>query len=31
LSSAALDAPIPIVLGGHGLLAGDLFAFCDLL
>jgi hypothetical protein len=27
----ALDAPIPVVLGGHGLLSGDLLAFCDLL
>ena len=24
-----LEAPIPIVLGGHGLLSGDLFAFCE--
>lgn len=24
-------APIPIVLGGHGLLSGDLYALCDLL
>ena len=24
-------ANIPILLGGHGLLSGDLFAFCDLL
>lgn len=24
-------ASIPILLGGHGLLSGDLFAFCDLL
>lgn len=24
-------AKIPILLGGHGLLSGDLFAFCDLL
>jgi hypothetical protein len=30
-TSAALAAPIPVVLGGHGLLSGDLFAFCDLL
>ncbi len=28
---AALEAPIPIVFGGHGLLSGDLFALCDLL
>ena len=25
------EASIPILLGGHGLLSGDLFAFCDLL
>jgi hypothetical protein len=30
-TAAALAAPIPIVLGGHGLMAGDLLAFCDLL
>jgi hypothetical protein len=27
----ALEAPIPIVFGGHGLLSGDLFALSDLL
>lgn len=27
----ANQAPIPIVLGGHGLLSGDLYALCDLL
>ena len=31
ITAAALEAPIPVVLGGHGLLSGDLFAFCDLL
>lgn len=30
-TAAAGAAPVPIILGGHGLLAGDLFAFCDLL
>ena len=30
-TAAAMEAPIPIVLGGHGLLSGDLFALCDLL
>ena len=25
------DAPFPVMLGGHGLLSGDLLAFCDLL
>jgi CTP:molybdopterin cytidylyltransferase MocA len=28
---AALKAPIPVVLGGHGLMAGDILAFCELL
>ncbi len=27
----ALEAPIPIIFGGHGLLSGDLFALSDLL
>jgi CTP:molybdopterin cytidylyltransferase MocA len=27
----ASDSPIPIILGGHGLLSGDLYALCDLL
>ena len=27
----ALAAPIPIILGGHGLMAGDLYALIDLL
>ena len=27
----AVQAPIPVVLGGHGLLSGDLYALCDLL
>ena len=30
-TTLALDAPIPIILGGHGLLSGDLYALCDLL
>lgn len=30
-TTAALEAPIPVILGGHGLLAGDLLALCDLL
>ena len=31
LTAAALEAPIPILMGGHGLMAGNLFAFCDML
>ncbi|MDX1688104.1 MAG: hypothetical protein R3248_09000 [Candidatus Promineifilaceae bacterium] len=31
LTAHALAAPIPILLGGHGLVAGDLYAICDLL
>lgn len=31
LTEEALASPIPIIFGGHGLLSGDLFAFCDLL
>jgi hypothetical protein len=27
----AKNASIPVILGGHGLLSGDLFAFCELL
>jgi hypothetical protein len=27
----AVEAPIPVILGGHGLLSGDLYAWCDLL
>jgi hypothetical protein len=27
----ALACPIPIILGGHGLMAGDMLAFCELL
>ena len=30
-TAAALSAPIPVVLGGHGLMAGDMLAFCELL
>lgn len=28
---AALEAPIPIVLGGHGLMSGAMLAFCEIL
>jgi len=28
---ASIEAPLPIILGGHGLLNGDLLAICDLL
>lgn len=31
ITKSALEAPIPVILGGHGLLSGDLLAFCDLL
>ena len=31
LTEEALESPIPIIFGGHGLLSGDLFALCDLL
>ena len=31
LTIAARDVPIPVVMGGHGLLAGDLFALCEIL
>ena len=30
-TASAATAPIPVILGGHGLMAGDLLAFCDLL
>ena len=30
-TALAVQAPIPIILGGHGLLSGDLYALCDLL
>jgi hypothetical protein len=30
-TAAATQATIPVILGGHGLLSGDLFALCDLL
>ncbi|MCI0578893.1 MAG: hypothetical protein L0332_10060 [Chloroflexi bacterium] len=30
-TAAVMAAPIPVILGGHGLMAGNLFAFCDLL
>ena len=31
LTAAAMDAPIPIIMGGHGLLTGDLFAICEII
>lgn len=31
LTLHALNAPIPVLLGGHGLVAGGLYALCDLL
>jgi hypothetical protein len=31
LTIAAFEAPIPILMGGHGLLSGNLFAFRDML
>jgi CTP:molybdopterin cytidylyltransferase MocA len=31
LTIAARDVPIPVIMGGHGLLAGDLFALCEIL
>ena len=31
LTIAARDVPIPVTMGGHGLLAGDLFALCEIL
>lgn len=30
-TEAALACPIPVVLGGHGLLAGDMLACCEIL
>ncbi len=30
-SEFAYSSPIPIILGGHGLVSGDLFAICDLV
>lgn len=30
-TSAALEAPIPVILGGHGLMSGDMLAFCEIL
>ena len=30
-TEAALAAPIPVVLGGHGLMSGAMLAFCDIL
>jgi len=31
LTSHAAAAPLPVLLGGHGLVAGGLYAICDLL
>jgi hypothetical protein len=30
-TSAAWEAPVPVLLGGHGLLSGDLLAICELI
>jgi hypothetical protein len=30
LTAAACRAPIPIVLGGHGVVAGDLYALVEV-
>ena len=30
-TAAASAAAIPVILGGHGLMAGDLFAFSEIL
>jgi hypothetical protein len=30
-TAQAVQSPVPVVLGGHGLLSGDLYAWCDLL
>jgi hypothetical protein len=30
-TAAVQTAPIPVLLGGHTLMAGSLFAFCDIL
>lgn len=29
LTAAAMDAPMPVVLGGHGVVAGDLYGLVD--
>ena len=31
LTGAAQAAPIPVILGGHGLLSGDMLALCEIL
>lgn len=31
LTATAQDAPIPVILGGHGLLSGDMLALCEIL
>ena len=30
-TAAAQGAPIPVILGGHGLLSGDMLALCEIL
>ena len=30
LTSAALEAPIPVVLGGHGVVSGDLYGLVEV-
>ncbi|MEP7357100.1 MAG: hypothetical protein ABI847_07660, partial [Anaerolineales bacterium] len=30
LTQAALDAPMPVVLGGHGVVAGDLYGLVEI-
>ena len=30
-TAAAVEAPIPVILGGHGLMSGAMLAFCDIL
>lgn len=30
-TAVALEAPIPVILGGHGLMSGDMLAFCEIL
>jgi hypothetical protein len=31
LTAAAVAAPIPVVLGGHGVVAGDLYGLMDII
>ena len=30
-SRAVKEAPLPVVVGGHGLMAGDIFAIADII